>query len=77
MHFVVKFGHFLPAKALIWGGGGGASLRLPCSLYSSDSCDITAFLFTVSVSGVLDCQFHPMQPWIFSAGADHLIRLYT
>ncbi|XP_073233221.1 ribosome biogenesis protein bop1-B-like [Porites lutea] len=27
--------------------------------------------------GVLDCQFHPTQPWIFTAGADHLIRLYT
>jgi len=27
--------------------------------------------------GVLDCQFHPSQPWIFTAGADHLIRLYT
>ena len=28
-------------------------------------------------SGVLDCQFHPDQPWIFTAGADHLVRLYT
>ncbi|XP_022788889.1 ribosome biogenesis protein bop1-B-like [Stylophora pistillata] len=27
--------------------------------------------------GVVDCQFHPSQPWIFTAGADHLIRLYT
>lgn len=27
--------------------------------------------------GVLDCQFHPNQPWIFTAGADHLIRLFT
>lgn len=27
--------------------------------------------------GVLDCQFHPNQPWLFTAGADHLIRLYT
>lgn len=27
--------------------------------------------------GVVDCQFHPNQPWIFTAGADHLIRLYT
>lgn len=27
--------------------------------------------------GVLDCQFHPSQPWIFTAGADHFIRLYT
>lgn len=33
--------------------------------------------FRVSISGVLDCQFHPTQPWIFTAGADHLIRLYT
>ena len=35
------------------------------------------FSFLVSVSGVLDCQFHPTQPWIFTAGADHQIRLYT
>jgi len=27
--------------------------------------------------GVMDCCFHPYQPWIFSAGADHTIRLYT
>jgi len=27
--------------------------------------------------GVLDCVFHPLQPWIFSAGADKTIRLFT
>ncbi|XP_045192992.2 ribosome biogenesis protein bop1-like [Mercenaria mercenaria] len=27
--------------------------------------------------GILDCVFHPLQPWIFSAGADATIRLYT
>jgi len=27
--------------------------------------------------GVLDCVFHPIQPWIFSAGSDSTIRLYT
>lgn len=27
--------------------------------------------------GVLDCHFHPTQPWIFSAGADGTARLYT
>lgn len=27
--------------------------------------------------GIFDCQFHPTQPWIFSAGADATIRLYT
>jgi ribosome biogenesis protein ERB1 len=27
--------------------------------------------------GVLDIAFHPAQPWIFSAGADHTIRLYV
>lgn len=27
--------------------------------------------------GVLDCQFHPTQPWIFSAGADHSIKLFV
>jgi ribosome biogenesis protein ERB1 len=27
--------------------------------------------------GVLDCIFHPTQPWIFSSGADHTIKLFT
>ncbi|RWS13226.1 ribosome biogenesis protein bop1-A-like protein [Dinothrombium tinctorium] len=27
--------------------------------------------------GVLDCSFHPLQPWVFSAGADSTIRLYA
>ncbi|XP_052818042.1 ribosome biogenesis protein bop1-like [Mya arenaria] len=27
--------------------------------------------------GILDCVFHPTQPWIFSAGADSTIRLFT
>ncbi|XP_076449678.1 ribosome biogenesis protein bop1-like [Babylonia areolata] len=27
--------------------------------------------------GVMDCQFHPTQPWIFSAGADGTIRLFS
>ncbi|ELT96122.1 hypothetical protein CAPTEDRAFT_130363, partial [Capitella teleta] len=27
--------------------------------------------------GVTDCHFHPTQPWIFSAGADHTVRLFT
>ena len=27
--------------------------------------------------GVLDCCFHPTQPFVFSAGADRVIRLFT
>ncbi|XP_070575629.1 ribosome biogenesis protein bop1-like [Ptychodera flava] len=27
--------------------------------------------------GVLDCQFHPTQPWLFSSAADCTIRLFT
>ncbi|XP_011498844.1 PREDICTED: ribosome biogenesis protein BOP1 homolog [Ceratosolen solmsi marchali] len=27
--------------------------------------------------GILDVLFHPIQPWIFSAGADSTIRMYT
>lgn len=27
--------------------------------------------------GVLDVTFHPSQPWLFSAGADATIRLFT
>jgi len=26
--------------------------------------------------GILDCVFHPNQPWIFTAGADGNIHLY-
>lgn len=28
------------------------------------------------VKGVLDCKFHPRQPWLFTAGADSVITLY-
>ena len=27
--------------------------------------------------GVLDCVFHPTQPWLISAGADATLRLYS
>jgi ribosome biogenesis protein ERB1 len=27
--------------------------------------------------GVLDVVFHPVQPWVFTAGADKTIRLYS
>ena len=27
--------------------------------------------------GVLDCHWHPKQPWIFSSGADHTVRLFV
>lgn len=27
--------------------------------------------------GVLDCKFHPTQPWLFSSGSDSTIRLYS
>ncbi|CAF0752630.1 unnamed protein product [Didymodactylos carnosus] len=27
--------------------------------------------------GILDCLFHPQQPWIFTSGSDSTIRLYT
>eukprot|EP00873_Tetraselmis_striata_P035963 jgi/Tetstr1/456227/TSEL_042990.t1 len=30
----------------------------------------------VDFQGVLDCKFHPNQPWLFSAGADHSIKLW-
>ncbi|KAH9507709.1 Ribosome biogenesis protein 1 [Bulinus truncatus] len=32
---------------------------------------------TTNHLSVLDCKFHPTQPWIFSSGADSLIRLYV
>lgn len=27
--------------------------------------------------GVLDVAFHPTQPWVFSAGADGTVRLFS
>ncbi|RRT75592.1 hypothetical protein B296_00007952 [Ensete ventricosum] len=35
---------------------------------------LTAKLF--DHAGVLDCKFHPRQPWLFTAGADSIIKLY-
>nr|XP_027074742.1 ribosome biogenesis protein BOP1 homolog isoform X2 [Coffea arabica] len=31
---------------------------------------------SVNGRGVLDCKFHPRQPWLFTAGADSVIKLY-
>jgi len=31
----------------------------------------------VDYQGVLDVAFHPTQPWLFSAGADSEIHMYT
>lgn len=27
--------------------------------------------------GILDVMFHPIQPWVFSAGADSTIKMYS
>jgi ribosome biogenesis protein ERB1 len=27
--------------------------------------------------GVMDCEFHPTQPWLISCGADGTARLFT
>ena len=72
----VLLGIFFPLRDL------GVTLYFPfCStiqsLPFSDSWSCHCLSFLASVSGVLDCQFHPTQPWIFTAGADHQIRLYT
>ncbi|KAK6982827.1 ribosome biogenesis protein bop1 [Biomphalaria glabrata] len=32
---------------------------------------------TANHLSVLDCKFHPTQPWVFSSGADSTIRLYV
>lgn len=32
---------------------------------------------SVESLGALCCEFHPTQPWIFSSGADGLIKLYV
>ncbi len=31
----------------------------------------------VQHEGVLDCAFHPSQPWLFTAGADSTVCLFT
>lgn len=31
---------------------------------------------TVEGRGLLDCKFHPRQPWLFTAGADSVIKLF-
>ncbi|XP_071697264.1 ribosome biogenesis protein BOP1 homolog [Rutidosis leptorrhynchoides] len=31
---------------------------------------------SVNGRGVLDCKFHPRQPWLFTAGADSVIKLF-
>ncbi|KAJ8451854.1 hypothetical protein Cgig2_007337 [Carnegiea gigantea] len=31
---------------------------------------------SLKAKGVLDCKFHPRQPWLFTAGADSIIKLY-
>lgn len=31
---------------------------------------------SVNGMGILDCQFHPKQPWLFTAGADSVVKLY-
>ncbi|XP_078441418.1 transducin/WD40 repeat-like superfamily protein [Wolffia australiana] len=31
---------------------------------------------SASFRGVLDCKFHPRQPWLFTAGADSVIKLF-
>lgn len=31
---------------------------------------------SVNERGILDCQFHPKQPWLFTAGADSVVKLY-
>lgn len=37
---------------------------------------IHAHTVTKDKLGVLSCTFHPTQPWIFSAGADHSVKLF-
>ncbi|MCL7033890.1 hypothetical protein MKW94_010841, partial [Papaver nudicaule] len=31
---------------------------------------------TDGIRGVMDCTFHPRQPWLFTAGSDSVIKLY-
>jgi hypothetical protein len=47
-------------------------------IYCLDSCKaiLNHQLCYSGFAGVLDCKFHPRQPWLFTAGADSMIRLY-
>lgn len=40
-------------------------------------CSFDRRTLTLLFKGVLDIQFHPTQPWIFSCGADNTFRLWT
>lgn len=45
---------------------------------SSDGLgEYTDLNIPLTLTGILDCVFHPRQPWVFSAGADKTIRLFT
>ena len=46
---------------------------IPTSVIVCMSVELAINLFP----GILDVRFHPVQPWLFTAGADSLIRLYT
>lgn len=39
-------------------------------------CMVVAGLPAFPLAGTLDVVFHPTQPWLFTAGADSIIRLY-
>lgn len=38
--------------------------------------DIIVIDYVIFIAGVMDCKFHPRQPWLFTAGADSVIKLY-
>lgn len=46
----------------------------PLSFSTSDDNKMT---YVQHFLGVLDIEFHPTQPWIFSSGADGTLRLWT
>lgn len=54
----------------LWTKAKYITLSIELFLRANRSCE----LFTCA--GVLCCKFHPRQPWLFTAGADSVIKLY-
>ncbi|CAL5090070.1 unnamed protein product [Urochloa decumbens] len=48
----------------------------PYKTLKTHSKDEAASMNREVVGAMLDCKFHPKQPWLFTAGADSVIRLY-
>lgn len=83
----LSWGSFL-AWDQAWARGGLAAASLTSASFLPPCSDLLQNPLIVPVKvlkghalahnlGVLDVAFHPSQPWLFSAGADATLRLFT